>query len=85
MRLVSTKIARVNPLMVFSFLATGRGIGNVISGPLSSVLVTSSTWSSDAISAYQSKYLPLIIFVGSTAILGGISSLGRFKPGLLTT
>lgn len=37
--------------MTFAFLAFGRGLGNVISGPLSEVLVKGSPWQ-DAALAY---------------------------------
>jgi MFS family permease len=63
--------------MVFGFLAAGRGIGNVVSGPLSEVLLRGNPWRMTADFAYGSGYGPLIVFTGITALLGGFSILAR--------
>ncbi|KAJ4399162.1 hypothetical protein N0V85_006098, partial [Neurospora sp. IMI 360204] len=39
----------VDPTMVFAFLALGRGVGNVVSGPLSEVLVKGLPWQGRAL------------------------------------
>jgi len=61
----------VDPSMVYAFLALGRGIGNVISGPLSEVLVKGSPWQGESLGGFGSGYGPLIVFTGTTAFLGG--------------
>jgi len=60
-----------DPSMVFAFLAMGRGVGNVISGPLSEVLVGSMPWKGQAFGGYGSGYGGLIAFTGASALLGG--------------
>lgn len=68
----------VDPGMVFACLAAGRGIGNVVSGPLSEALVGVGQWKAGA--AYGSGYGPLIVFTGVSALLGGLSCVGRVVP-----
>lgn len=65
--------------LVFGLLAGGRGIGNVISGPLSTVLLRQGSVSGhDAGNGYATQYGPLIIFTGITAFFGGWSWMWRF-------
>ncbi|EKG19881.1 Major facilitator superfamily [Macrophomina phaseolina MS6] len=71
----------VDPSMVFACLAAGRGIGNVVSGPLSEALVEAGQWKAGW--AYGSGYGALIVFTGISALLGGLSCIGRFAPQLL--
>ncbi|KXT16971.1 hypothetical protein AC579_7391 [Pseudocercospora musae] len=69
--------------LVFGLLAAGRGVGSIISGPLSEYLLASQhTWQDATPSAYSSQYGPIIIFSGTTALIGG---LGWFveKAGIL--
>ncbi|OHE95657.1 major facilitator superfamily transporter [Colletotrichum orchidophilum] len=61
----------VDPIMVFGMLAAGRGVGNVISGPLSETLVKGAPWRGDAGFGYGSGYGTLIVFTGVTALVGG--------------
>ena len=68
--------------MVFGFLAAGRGIGNIASGPLSEALIQGLPWQKAADYAYGSGYGPLIIFTGTTALFGGLSFV--VKPLKLT-
>lgn len=69
--------------LVFGLLAAGRGIGSIISGPLSEVLLTNGgATMSGAVSAYSSKYGPVIIFTGCTSLAGGMSWIIR-KAGLI--
>lgn len=63
--------------MVFAFLESGRGVGNILSGPLSTALVKGYPWQGAVGGAYGSGYGNLIVFTGFTALLGGISILGR--------
>lgn len=67
----------IDPSMVFVLLAAGRGIGNVVSGPLSEVLVKGRPWLGDAGAGYGSGYGALIVSTGVSALLGGGSFLGR--------
>ena len=63
--------------MVFGFLAAGRGIGNVASGPLSEALLAGNPWRNSTDFAYGTGYGPLIVFTGITALLGGLSIVAR--------
>lgn len=60
----------IDPSMVFVLLAAGRGIGNVVSGPLSELLVKGRPWLGQAGAGYGSGYGPLIIFTGVSALFG---------------
>lgn len=74
---VVKKSQLADPSIVFGFLATGRGIGNIVSGPLSDALIKGS-WSYDPSAfAYGTTYGTLIIFTGITALFGGLSVVGR--------
>lgn len=63
--------------MVFGFLAAGRGIGAVASGPLSEALLHMQTWKGEAKLGYGTGYGLLIIFTGVTAVAGGASWVAR--------
>lgn len=63
--------------MVFSFLESGRGIGNILSGPLSSALTNGHPWLGTVGGAYGSGYGVLIVFTGVTTLLGGMSLFAR--------
>lgn len=67
----------VDPTMVFAFLAMGRGLGNVVSGPLSEALVKGLPWQGKALAGYGSGYGGLIAFTGVTALVGGGSFLWK--------
>lgn len=73
---VTSEIRKQNLLadtgIVLGFLSAGRGIGNVVSGPLSDVLIQGS-WRS----MYGSGYGLLVVFTGLTAFLGGLSVVAR--------
>ncbi|KAJ5816209.1 hypothetical protein N7447_008442 [Penicillium robsamsonii] len=73
--------------LIFGLLAGGRGIGNVISGPLSTVLLQSGSLgdSSDlrGNTGYETQYGTLILFTGITAFLGAWSWIWRYiSPAL---
>lgn len=73
----------VDPNMVFGFLCAGRGVGNVIAGPLSESLIRGSLWKGEtAAYGYSSSYGSLIVFTGVTALIGGASFVWR-RLGLL--
>lgn len=67
----------VDPIMVFVMLAAGRGLGNVISGPLSQAMYHSMPWKGEAALAYGSGYGSLIVFTAVTALGSGFCFLGR--------
>ncbi|KJK82850.1 hypothetical protein H634G_01987 [Metarhizium anisopliae BRIP 53293] len=62
----------IDPVMVMAVLAAGRGIGGVLSGPLSQALVEHMLWKGEAYAGYGSGYGPLILFTGVTAAVAGI-------------
>lgn len=66
-----------DPTAVLGFLAAGRGIGNMASGPLSEAMIKGEPWLGDAAGAYGSGYGTLIAFTGATAVIGGASFIFR--------
>ncbi|KAG5985991.1 hypothetical protein E4U43_005753 [Claviceps pusilla] len=68
----------VDPVMVVAVLAAGRGVGSVLSGPLSQALTEPMAWKGEALAAYGSGYGPLIVFTGVTAALSGIVLPSRY-------
>lgn len=66
----------VEGTMVFAMLEAGRGIGNVICGPVSEALVRVGDVGAKGL--YGTEYGPLILFTGVSAALGGVSILGRW-------
>lgn len=68
--------------LVFGLLAGGRGIGNVISGPLSSVLIRHGSLGDSPYlqsgTGYNTQYGTLILFTGITAIFGAWSWMWRY-------
>ncbi|KAJ5626742.1 hypothetical protein N7528_004169 [Penicillium herquei] len=77
MRDVVRKKASAESSMVFACLAAGRGIGNIISGPLSEALVKGLPWEGQAGFGYGSGYGSLIVFTGVTGVVGGGSYVAR--------
>ncbi|KAJ5618766.1 Major facilitator superfamily domain general substrate transporter [Penicillium lagena] len=49
-----------DPTIIFSFIALGRGIGNVVSGPFSEALLEADSWKGHAWGAYGSGFGLLI-------------------------
>ncbi|KAI0974029.1 major facilitator superfamily domain-containing protein [Xylaria arbuscula] len=69
---------QVDPNMVFGFLCAGRGVGNVVAGSLSEILIRSSLWVGEtATTGYSSSYSSVIVFTGVTALLGGASFIWK--------
>lgn len=67
----------VDVSMVVALLAAGKGIGAVISGPLSERLLVLDGWRGRAGFAYGSGYGLLLVFTGVSATLGGTAWVGR--------
>ncbi|KAH7112871.1 major facilitator superfamily domain-containing protein [Dendryphion nanum] len=65
----------VDTMMVYGLLCVGRGIGNIISGPLSEVLIEGMPWEGQMIGGYGSGFGPLIVFTGVTSLLSGMNTL----------
>ena len=63
--------------MIVSLFAFSKGIGAIISGPLSGALVRSDAWRSHASYAFGSGYGYLIMFSGVTASLSFTGWFGR--------
>ncbi|KAJ5151330.1 uncharacterized protein N7482_010582 [Penicillium canariense] len=78
---IANEIQKANPdsdaTVIFPFMETGRGIGNVVSGPLSETLLRADNWKGRASGAYGSGYGALVVCTGGTAIVGGISVVAR--------
>lgn len=62
---------------VAALMAAGKGIGAVISGPLSERLLALDSWEGYAGFAYGSGYGVLVVFTGVSAMLGGTAWVGR--------
>ena len=63
--------------LVFGLLSAGRGVGSVLSGPLSEALLRDKPWAGEAGLGYGTGYGGLIVFTGVSATLGGVSWIGR--------
>jgi MFS family permease len=72
MRIVQQEWPNASGTMVFAFLAAGRGLGNIISGPISAYLILDHDGREGSPLGYDSKFMPMIIFTGISALLGGI-------------
>ncbi|PWY84696.1 MFS general substrate transporter [Aspergillus sclerotioniger CBS 115572] len=72
---VKREVPSLETGLVFGLLAGGRGIGSVISGPLSSALMQQGSLTGKASGGigYATDYGSLILFTGVTAIFGGWS------------
>lgn len=73
----SSKNGNVDVSMVVALMAAGKGIGAVISGPLSEQLLSLDTWKGHAGFAYGSGYGLLLVFTGVSATLGGTAWVRR--------
>lgn len=62
--------------MVISLLCVSKGVGSVVSGPISESLLGVGVWD-DAGFAYGSRYGVVIVFTGLSATLGGAACVGR--------
>lgn len=82
---ILTELKQANPGLetgfVFGLLAGGRGIGNVISGPVSSLLMQNKV--GDA-GAFSTSYGALILFTGLTAAFAGYNGVWKGFNRLLS-
>ncbi|KAF2176508.1 MFS general substrate transporter [Zopfia rhizophila CBS 207.26] len=65
----------VDTLMIYGLLCVGRGLGNIISGPLSETLEGGHPWKGQLIGGYGSGFGALIIYTGASSILSGMNTL----------
>ncbi|KAJ6188997.1 hypothetical protein N7519_003905 [Penicillium mononematosum] len=77
MRKVVRKKPSTESSMVFAPLAAGRGVGNLVSGPLSEGPIDGMPSEGDAGYGYGSGYGSLIAFTGVTGVVGGGSYIAR--------
>lgn len=70
-KLIQQKVQHADAGLLLGFLSAGRGVGNVVSGPISGALLAagSAGW------GYESAYGPVIVFTGVTVMCGGVSIL----------
>ncbi|KAI0118686.1 major facilitator superfamily domain-containing protein [Nemania sp. FL0031] len=75
----------IDPTMIFGWLCAGRGVGSLISGPLSDALTKGMAWRGHAGAGYGSGYGTLIVYTGITALLSCCSFIWRksITPGRL--
>ncbi|CRG83535.1 Monocarboxylate transporter 10 [Talaromyces islandicus] len=71
--------------IIFGFLGTGRGIGNVVSGPLGEALVKGYPWMNSLKGGYGTGYGTLIVFTGVTATLSALSIMAPPIKRFLST
>lgn len=60
---------------VFGWLCAGRGIGAIICGPLSEILIGKHVASRSP--GYRTEYGTLIVFTGVSALCGGLTFVGK--------
>ncbi|KAK8200790.1 hypothetical protein M8818_006106 [Zalaria obscura] len=71
---IQTRSSGADANLVFGFLAAGRGLGAVLSGPLSEALIDLNRGSdTGAQSEYGGPYGRLVVYAGCTAFCGGLS------------
>lgn len=63
-----------NPI-VLTHLCFGKGIGNVVSGPLSGALIRGKPWQGQVLGGYGSGFGVLIVYTGLTGLLSGANFL----------
>ncbi|KAK2676356.1 RTA-like protein [Fusarium oxysporum f. sp. vasinfectum] len=68
----------IDPVMVHGHLCVGRGVGNIISGPLSGSLIRGQPWQGRVIGGYGSGYGILILYTGLTGLVSGMNFLWRY-------
>jgi hypothetical protein len=69
---------RADAGLVFATLSAGRGIGNVVSGPMSVLILGGRSLSAgEGSNGLAGGYSPLIVFTGLSAFLGGFSFVSK--------
>ncbi|KAI1108731.1 MFS monocarboxylate transporter [Nemania sp. NC0429] len=65
--------------VLIGLFGAGRGLGSIISGPVSESLFGYPPWDAELRGAYGTGYGIIIVFTGVSAALGGLGYLMRFK------
>jgi MFS family permease len=73
MKEIQKKFINTNTGILFGTFAAGRGIGAVVSGPLSEALLKTHTWQGSGGFGYGTGFGTLIVFTGTTAAAGSIA------------
>ena len=81
-RYASAGFDYADPVMVIGVLLLARGIGNIVSGPLSTALIKSMPLQGQARAGYGSGYGGLIIYSGLTGLSSGMNFVWKWL-GLL--
>lgn len=76
--------AAVDVSLMFGMLLGGRGIGFVVAGPLSGVLISARGAFGEESLGYATKYGPMILCTGVTGILGAWAPLWKASRTILT-
>lgn len=71
MRELSSTESGNDTSVIFGFLLGGRGLGYVLAGPISGELLSIPDKVSEGAIGFATKYGPMVIFTGITAVLGG--------------
>lgn len=66
---------------MMGLFAAGRGVGSLVSGPLSEVLFKAGKTSTGEIRVYWGNYCFLMLFTAVTALFGGLAALGLWASG----
>lgn len=75
---IQTNVVAADTGLVFGMFLAGRGVGNLVSGPVSESLLAKKAWTQgEARLGYGTGYGSLMVFVGLTAFFGGISWAAR--------
>jgi predicted MFS family arabinose efflux permease len=75
LRTVQKSTGQMEGAMVFSFLSLGRGVGNMVSGPVSEALMKAGHVGRHGL--YGTEYGSLVVWTGVSAALGGLGFIGR--------
>jgi len=76
-KLIKGRDQSVDVGIMLRVMSAARGLGSIVSGPLSEALMRGSHWKKEAGFGYGSGYGSLIVFTGVTTAFGGVSFLGK--------
>lgn len=74
---IQTSDTQADTGLIFGMFLAGRGVGNLASGPLSEALLAGTSSPDDVRLGFKTSYGKLIVFVGATALLSGLSFVCR--------
>lgn len=77
MQEVRFKSPKADAGLLFGLLSAGRGIGCVVCGSLSNVLLRYGDAGWGIVGAYETRFGLLIVFAGVMALLAGMPGVGR--------